>query len=85
MAMGAMAEASVPAHLRWLPKGMTLEYSAKAVNDIRCVAEVEPSAWQAGNLIVPVVAYDEQDTVLVKGTITLWITEKPTKMATTGV
>jgi acyl-coenzyme A thioesterase PaaI-like protein len=79
MAMGTMAEASVPAHLRWLPKGMTLEYSAKASSDIRCVAEVQPSAWQSGNIIVPVVAYDEQDKVVVKGTITLWVTEKPAK------
>jgi acyl-coenzyme A thioesterase PaaI-like protein len=79
MAMGTMAEASVPSHLRWLPKGMSLEYSAKAGTDIRCVAKVQPSAWQAGNLIVPVVAYDEQDVVVVQGTITLWITEKPNK------
>ena len=79
MAMGTMAEASVPANLRWLPKGMTLDYTAKAGSDIRCVAKVEPSAWQPGDLIVPVTAYDEHDTIVVKGTITLWITEKPTK------
>ena len=26
--MGALAEATIPAHLRWIPKGMELEYLA---------------------------------------------------------
>ena len=31
MAMGVMAESSIPMHLRWIPKGMNLDYTAKAV------------------------------------------------------
>ncbi|WP_299001985.1 hotdog fold domain-containing protein [uncultured Shewanella sp.] len=79
MAMGTMAEASIPAHLRWLPKGMSLDYTAKANSDIRCVAEVQPEQWVPGDLLVNVTAYDENDIVVVKGTIKLWITEKPAK------
>ena len=30
MAMGTVAEASIPAHLRWIPKGMEVSYTAKA-------------------------------------------------------
>ena len=75
IAMGALAEASVPNHLRWIPKGMTLDYTAKAGSDIRCVAEVtEP--WEPGDLMVNVTAYDENDVVVVKGQIKLWISEK---------
>ena len=40
MAMGVMAEASIPSHLRWIPKGMTVDYTAKAGSDIKCVATV---------------------------------------------
>lgn len=79
MAMGTMAEASIPPNLRWIPKGMTLEYTAKAGSDIRCIAEVDQSAWKPGDLIVEVKALDDQDVVVVKGTITLWISEKPAK------
>ncbi|MCY7295946.1 hotdog fold domain-containing protein [Alteromonas sp. a30] len=79
MAMGAMAEASIPAHLRWLPKGMTLDYTAKAGSDIRCVAEVDQNAWQPGDFPVTVTAYDENDVIVVKGFINLWVTEKPQK------
>ncbi|QSX36414.1 hotdog fold domain-containing protein [Shewanella sedimentimangrovi] len=79
MAMGVMAEASIPKHLRWIPKGMSLDYTAKAGSDIRCVAEVKPEDWREGDLLVPVTAYDNQGIVVVKGHIKLWISQKPTK------
>ena len=77
MAMGVMAEASIPKHLRWIPKGMSLDYTAKAGSDILCVAEVTPEQWIPGDMLVPVTAYDTQGVVVVKGHIKLWISEKP--------
>jgi acyl-coenzyme A thioesterase PaaI-like protein len=77
MAMGVMAEASIPKDLRWIPKGMDLEYTAKAGSDIRCIAEVEQSAWSPGDLPIKVTALDENDVVVVQGIIKLWITKKP--------
>ncbi|GAA0816071.1 hotdog fold domain-containing protein [Colwellia asteriadis] len=79
MAMGVMAESSIPKHLRWIPKGMTVDYTAKAGSDIRCVAKVNAEDWQPGDMLVNITAYDENDVVVVKGTIKLWISEKPTK------
>lgn len=77
MAMGVMAEASIPNHLRWIPKGMTVDYTAKAGSDIRCVAKVNPEDWLAGDMKVNITAYDDNDIVVVKGQIKLWISEKP--------
>jgi acyl-coenzyme A thioesterase PaaI-like protein len=79
MAMGVMAEASIPSHLRWIPKGMSLDYTAKAGSDIRCVAKVSPEQWQPGDLLVEVTAYDDNDIVVVKGHIKLWVSEKAKK------
>ena len=79
MAMGVMAEASIPQHLRWIPKGMSLDYTAKAGSDIRCVAEVKPEQWVEGDLLVAVTAYDENDIIVVQGHIKLWISAKPPK------
>ncbi|MDO6720962.1 hotdog fold domain-containing protein [Psychrosphaera sp. 1_MG-2023] len=79
MAMGFMAEASIPTHLRWIPKGMDLQYTAKAGSDIRCVALLENNQWQVGDLPVEVTAFDENDVVVVKGIIHLWVSEKPKK------
>ena len=39
--MGALAEATIPADKRWIPKGMTVAYTAKATSDILCVAETD--------------------------------------------
>jgi hypothetical protein len=79
MAMGTMAEASIPAHLRWIPKGMSVDYTAKAGTDILCVAEVTPEQWQVGDMLVDVKAYDTNGVVVVQGHIKLWISEKPKK------
>jgi len=78
-AMGFMAEASIPAHLRWIPKGMQVDYVGKAGSNIRCVAKADPAAWRTGNLEVAVDAYDENQEKVVSGTILLWISEKPAK------
>lgn len=77
-AMGAMAEASIPGHLRWIPKGMEVNYTAKATSDIRATAEVAPGAWENGPEVpVTVKAMRDDDTVVVEGIIHLWVTEKP--------
>jgi acyl-coenzyme A thioesterase PaaI-like protein len=76
MAMGFMCEASIPKHLRWIPKGMSVAYPAKAPTDIRCVAEVPKDAWQPGDMPVSVKAYDTSDNVVVEGTIMVWLSEK---------
>lgn len=80
MAMGFMAEASIPSHLRWIPKGMELSYPNKAPSDIRCTARVSPEDWKPGDLPVAVEAVDSQGNTVVAGTIHLWISEKPPRM-----
>jgi acyl-coenzyme A thioesterase PaaI-like protein len=77
MAMGAMAEASIPKHLRWLPKGMNVNYLAKSTTDLVAEAKVDASQWKPGDLFVPVRALDKHGTVVVDGEIRLWVTEKP--------
>jgi acyl-coenzyme A thioesterase PaaI-like protein len=76
MAMGVCAEASVPSHLRWIPKGMNLDYTAKAETDIHATAEIDPAAWKPGDLDVKVTAFDTHNTVVVRGVIRLWVSEK---------
>tara|TARA_R110002020_G_scaffold159346_1_gene343097 strand:+ start:3264 stop:3752 length:489 start_codon:yes stop_codon:yes gene_type:complete len=79
MAMGALAEASIPKHLRWIPKGMTVNYTAKADSDIRIVASTDPQAWKLGDLPVTVQGFRRDGTLVIDGVITIYISEKPTK------
>ncbi len=76
MAMGACAEASIPPGLRWIPKGMTVDYTAKAGTDITGIAEINPDDWKPGDLNVNVSALDTSGKVVVKGVIKLWISAK---------
>lgn len=76
MAMGVCAEASIPKHLRWIPKGMSVDYTAKGSTDIIGTAEFNPEDWKPGDLNVKVTAKDTNGVVVVQGTIKLWISEK---------
>jgi acyl-coenzyme A thioesterase PaaI-like protein len=77
-AMGALAEATIPPTRRWIPKGMTVSYTAKAIGDITCIAETDPGQWTSDDPDLPVrvrgVAAD--GTVVIEGVIDLWVTEK---------
>ena len=78
-AMGALAEATVPRDRRWIPKGMQVSYTAKAVSDITCIAETDPAAWTGDDPDVPVRvrALRDDGTAVVEGVIRLWVTDKP--------
>lgn len=79
MAMGAAAEAGIPAHLRWIPKGMKVDYTAKANSDIRAIAEIDAAAWQPGEVPVRIRAERDDGTIVVQGEILLHVSEKPPK------
>lgn len=76
--MGALAEASVPADKRWIPKGMEVAYTAKATSDITCIAETDPEQWASDDpdLAVRVRGVRDDGTVVVEGVIRLWVTPK---------
>ena len=78
MAMGALAETTIPAGMRWIPKGMEVAYTAKADSDITCIAETDPEQWASGepDLPVRVKGVREDGTVVVEGVIRLWVTPK---------
>jgi acyl-coenzyme A thioesterase PaaI-like protein len=84
-AMGALAEATIPADKRWIPKGMEVAYTAKATSDITCVAETDPEQWTSealpdagGDLPVRVRGVRDDGTVVIEGVIRLWVTPRKT-------
>ncbi len=77
-AMGALAEATIPAGKRWIPQGMDIAYTAKATSDITCTAETDPGQWSGDdpNLPVRVRGVRDDGTVVIEGVIRLWVTPK---------
>ena len=80
-AMGALAEATIPSHKRWIPKGMEVSYTAKATTDITCIAETDPAQWTSDDpdLPVRVKGVRKDGTVVIEGEIRLYVTDKPKK------
>lgn len=77
-AMGALAEVSVPADRRWIPKGMEVHYTAKATGDVTCIAETDPGQWTGTDPDLPVRVRGElaDGTVVIEGVIRLWVTPR---------
>ena len=77
LAAGTLIEASLPKHLRWIPKGMTISYLKKAVTDLRAVCEIaDPEQIQPGDLGMHVNVYDRNNIVVVSAVITMWISAR---------
>lgn len=78
-AMGALAEVTIPKDKRWIPKGMDINYTAKADTDIRVIAETDPEQWTGDDpdLHVRVKAVTTNDVECFNGVIKLWVTPKP--------
>lgn len=78
MAMGALAETTVPADKRWIPKGMSISYTAKADGpSVTVIAETDPEQWEAeGDLDVRVRAVTVEGKTCFEGVIKLWVSSK---------
>lgn len=73
LAAGSMTDASIPGDCRWIPRGMTVEYLAKADGDIRTVADGSEVDWgKTGDIKVPVMAY-VGDKAVFRAEITMYV------------
>ena len=77
---GLMTDVSIPASMRWIPKGMSVEYLKKAVGTQRGVATPEfppREAAEGYELPVNVVVTDPQGDAVFKARISMWVSPKP--------
>lgn len=77
LAVGTMMEVTVPATMRWLPKGMTVRYLKKATTTLTCEATVEKIAHSpTRDLVVRAVVRDAHHTVVCEADITMYVSPK---------
>jgi uncharacterized protein (TIGR00369 family) len=74
LAAGTMTEISIPASMRWLPRGMTVEYVKKSSGGVRAVATL-PAVAEGPGRDVPATVEIEDDAgeVVCRATITMWV------------
>jgi uncharacterized protein (TIGR00369 family) len=77
LAAGTMTEVSVPDSMRWLPKGMQVEYLKKAESGVVAVATAgEIVAGAARELPVAVDITDAVGELVCRATITMWVSPR---------
>ncbi|KAJ1432703.1 hypothetical protein B484DRAFT_447659 [Ochromonadaceae sp. CCMP2298] len=83
MSMGLVAEASIPAHLRWLPMGMDVTYKKKAMGTLTASSTIPDTFFNLdkypGMVKVPVSVINADGVEVTYADVRLWISEKPKK------
>jgi acyl-coenzyme A thioesterase PaaI-like protein len=78
LAAGMVTEATIPTTLRWIPRGMTIEYLRKADTGVTATARLTRRDWGNGpeSVGVPVSVVDESGTEVVRAVITMHVSPK---------
>ncbi|MCC6171865.1 MAG: DUF4442 domain-containing protein [Gammaproteobacteria bacterium] len=74
---GMVTEVTIPASMRWIPRGMTIEYLRKADGDVTATARLDKNEWRdAGNVGVPVTVVDARGEEVVRAVITMYVSPR---------
>jgi len=79
---GMMAEASLPPSMRWIPKGMTVEYLKKARGTMHAVATPDFPIVESAtgyDLPITVTVHDPHGEEVFRAHIVMWLTPKTSR------
>jgi acyl-coenzyme A thioesterase PaaI-like protein len=79
LAAGLMVDASLPPSMRWIPKGMTVEYLKKANGNMRATATPAQAIREAAEgyeLPVDVVVADPGGEAVFRAQIAIWVSPR---------
>lgn len=73
-----VTEVTIPITMRWIPRGMTIEYLRKAESDVIATARLTKVEWAHGpeSVGVPVSVVDASGTEVVRAVITMHVSTK---------
>lgn len=79
---GVMTDASLPGSMRWIPRGMTVEYLKKANGPMHAVATPDVPLVEASegyDLPVGVVVRDRDGEAVFRARIAMWVSPRPVR------
>jgi hypothetical protein len=76
LAGGTTLDATLPDHLRWIPRGMQVEYIKLARSDPRGTCSISESVLKAGTMPVRISMADTQGIEVMRADIMMHITER---------
>lgn len=85
LAAGMVTEVTIPADMRWIPRGMTIEYLKKAASGVSATARLDKTDWSgAENVGVAVGVHDAGGVEVVRAVVTMYISPRPGRGAQDG-
>jgi acyl-coenzyme A thioesterase PaaI-like protein len=82
LSAGMMTDVSIPPGMRWIPKGMTVEYLAKAIGGMHAEARPESAAVESASGYawpVGVSIRDDGGQEVFRARITMWVSPRARK------
>jgi acyl-coenzyme A thioesterase PaaI-like protein len=77
LAAGLCTEVTIPPAMRWILRGMTIEYLAKAESDIVATARLDKTEWaDAESVGVPVTVTDVNGKEVVRAVISMYVSPR---------
>lgn len=77
LAAGLVCEVTVPGSMRWIPRGMTIEYLRTAQSDVTATAHLDKENWNgAENVGVPVNVVDASGSIVVRAVVTMYVSPR---------
>ncbi|NJD57918.1 MAG: DUF4442 domain-containing protein [Anaerolineales bacterium] len=73
---GLAVDATLPSSLRWIPKGMTVQYIKKAKGKLVGECSVAPGVLTAGDISIPLQIKDEKEETVLNAVIVFHISER---------
>ena len=77
LAAGMLMEVTIPVTMRWIPRGMTIEYLRKAASSVSAIARLDKTEWAPPeDVSVPLTVTDAAGTEVVRAVITMYVSER---------
>ena len=73
---GMALDATIPSHLRWIPKKMTVEYLAKGKGTLEAVCSFDENTIQEGDIVLPVKIKNARNKDIFTADITFYVSSK---------
>lgn len=74
LAAGMVTEVTLPPTMRWIPRGMTIEYLRPAETALVATARLDRREWPAAqNIGVPVTVVDRKSIEVVRAVVTIYV------------
>jgi len=74
LAADMVTEVTIPGALRWIPRGMTIEYLRGAETAVSATARLDKTEWREAELVaVPVSVTDTRGTEVVRAVVSMYV------------